>query len=82
MPVKRRVSKRRVSPQAEAEAWRVFWETGWDFFGDAAKFTGLTEPVNIWPPEDRGPAEAAWKAASEDAWRRVGHLHEGERYAG
>lgn len=76
MPVKRRTSKRRASPAAEAAAWSNYWECGFDFFGEAAALTGLVEPVNVWPPEDRPAAARKWDAASADAWKRVGHLQE------
>ena len=76
MPVKRRVDKRRLAPEAEAEAWRDYFESGYDFFGAAAEACGLVEPVNVWPPEDRPAAQNAWDAAAADAWRRIGHLLE------
>lgn len=81
MPVKRRSSKRRIAPEAEATAWFNYWQTGFDFFNEAAELTGLVEPVNVWPPADRPAAEAAWKAASEAAWQRAGHLIEIEQEA-
>jgi hypothetical protein len=74
MPVKRRISKRRVTPEQEAAAWRDYFEAGFDFFGDAAEMCGLPEPVNVWPPEAREEARQRWKAAADAAWARVGHL--------
>src|SRR5690606_18857614 len=76
MPVKRRSSKRRIAPEAEATAWFNYWQTGFDFFGEAAALTGLPEPVNVWPPAARPAAASAWDAASEAAWQRAGHLIE------
>jgi len=81
MPPKRRTSKRRIDPAAEAEAWRAVWLFGFDFFGEAAALTGLPEPVNVWPPAARPAAASAWDAASEAAWQRAGHLIEIEQEA-
>jgi hypothetical protein len=82
MPVKRRMSKRRRSPEAEAEAWSTYWRTGYDFFGEASAMSGLTEPSLVWPPEAQDAARQAWEAASEAAWKRCGHLFERKRHAG
>jgi hypothetical protein len=60
MPVKRRASKRRVDPMAEAWAWATAFHCKHDFFGDLAEF-GLTE-------------DKAILAAMPDAWRRLGGL--------
>ena len=81
MPIKRRNGKRRASPIVEASAWGEVFSAGHDFFSEAADFTGLTEPVHVWPPEARADAEKAWVAAAADAWRRVGavylhHVHD------
>lgn len=82
MPVKRRLDKRRLSPDAEEAIWRTYWCSGFDFFGDVADLTGLVEPANVWPIDSREAAQSEWTAASDDAWQRVGHLFEGERHAG
>lgn len=79
MPRKRRTAKRKFDAYAEAAAWSDVWETGYDFFGDAADFCGLTEPINVHPPEARPAAEAAWRAASDAAWARSGHLFTGRQ---
>jgi hypothetical protein len=72
MPVKRRASKRRLSPEAELEAWRCLFETGCDFFGDAAELTGLLEPVHVRFDDQRAEAERRWREAAQDAWHRLG----------
>ena len=65
MPVKRRGSKRRLDPIAEARAWACAFQSQFDFFGDLEEF-GLTD--------DRAVLEAM-----PDAWRRLGRvvLHNG-----
>ena len=74
MPAKRRKTKRRVTPEAEAMAWATYWECGYDFFGEAAELCGLPEPTTIWPLEARAEAERKWEAGSNEARQRVGHL--------
>jgi hypothetical protein len=59
MPVKRRVSKRRLSPEDEMKAWSELFDVGYDFFQDL-ELLGLSE------------REA--RAAAPEAWRRLGHL--------
>ena len=61
MPAKRRHSKRRVGPLAEAEAWTATFAGGWDIFGDL-KAHGLDTPEAI-------------RAAAPGAWRRFGRLY-------
>ncbi len=60
MPVKRRISKRRVSPDAEVEAWATAFATGWDFFGDLKPF-GLETYDQI-------------REAAPEAWKRLGRI--------
>lgn len=62
MPVKRRASRRRISAGAEAEAWFTYWETGCDFFGEAADLCGAAE------------GSPTFLAASDEAWQRLAHL--------
>ena len=75
MPVRKRRSKRRVDPLAEAQAWSCYFATGWDFFEEAGELTGMIEPVHVWPPEGRPEAEREWLATARDAWRRLGRLY-------
>lgn len=75
MPVRRRKSKRRVNPATEAEAWACVFQTGHDFFGEAADLCGVPEPGSVWPPEARAEAQGPWTAAARAAWGRVGRLY-------
>lgn len=72
MPVKRRVSKRRhLSPEAELDAWRETFSSGFDFFdllplgleGDARFALGREKPA---------PGDAEVLAAVREAWARLG----------
>ena len=58
MPVKRRNAKRRLSAEAELEAWADMFESGYDFFGDLNVFDIMTD--------------AEGRAAAAEAWRRLG----------
>jgi len=58
MPVKKRATKRRLDPVAEAQLWATMFTTGWDFFGDL-KDVGIDD------------TDAA-RTAAPDAWRRLG----------
>lgn len=60
MPVRRRSSKRRADPIAEAEAWACAFHCQFDFFGDL-KEIGLAD-------------QAAVDAAMPEAWSRVGRI--------
>jgi hypothetical protein len=58
MPVKRRIAKLRITPEAELKAWRCFFKTGHDFFDDL---------------KDVGYAsEAEMLAAAPEVWSRLG----------
>lgn len=86
MPVKRRATKRRLSPEAELDAWRSVFESGHDFFGDASALAGIAEPVWL-DPADRAEGERVWREAAQQAWRRLGaaflatYAGEGEPWA-
>lgn len=58
MPVKRRITKRRITPEAEIKAWSMMFESGHDFFHELRDF-GIDSD------------EAARKAAPK-AWMRLG----------
>ena len=60
MPVKRKRSKRRVDPVAEAEAWATAFASGHDFFNDLAPF---------------GIEGAAIREAMPEAWSRLGKIY-------
>ncbi len=60
MAAKRRNPKRRLTPDAELEAWEMVFASGWDFFDDVGRL-GV-------PMEDHRPD----RAAAEDAWNRLG----------
>lgn len=72
MPIKRRIEKRRLSPEAECAAWHDVFQSGFDFFGDAAELTGLREPIHFGDLEAREEAREPWLAAARDAWTRHG----------
>jgi hypothetical protein len=58
MPVKRHIAKRRISPEAELEAWEMMFSSGYDFF---------------YALEELGYAsEAEARAAAPEAWARLG----------
>jgi hypothetical protein len=72
MPVKRRASKRRrLSPEAELEAWRETFCSGFDFFdllplgleGDAAFALDREKPA---------PGDVEVLVAAREAWARLG----------
>jgi hypothetical protein len=73
LPVKRKNGPRRRDDTAELEAWESFFAGGHDFFGTAADFAGLTEPLRV-EPKGRAEANRAWMAAALAAWGRVGAL--------
>ena len=60
MPAKRRLSKRRLDPVAEATAWACAFHCRHDFFSDLAEF-GLHD-------------DAAVLEAMPEAWRRLGRI--------
>ena len=60
MPVKRRKSKRRMSPIAEAEAWAMAFRSGHDFLCDLDTF-GLETDKQV-------------TAAMPEAWARLGRI--------
>ena len=70
MPRKLRTPKQRYDAKAELEAWSMTFESSHDYFRE----TGFLEAVHVWPPEDRPPAERAFRAAAHAAWLRVGAL--------
>jgi hypothetical protein len=72
MPVKRRVAKRRFSPEDELAAWHEVFDVGCDFFGEAAQVAGLRDPSGIVPRDEVEEVQAAWLAATRDAWARLG----------
>jgi hypothetical protein len=74
MPVKRRHTKRRMTPEAELDAWRDVFDSGFDLFGDAEELTGLVEPCHIRFDADRAEGERLWREAASDAWARLGGL--------
>jgi hypothetical protein len=58
VPVKRRIAKRRISPEAELKAWRMFFKSGYDYFDDL---------------KDLGyRSEAEMLAAAPQVWARLG----------
>jgi hypothetical protein len=61
MPVKRRLAKRRISPEAETAAWADLFSTGHDYFCDL-------EPFGF----PGGDSDRAARQAARDAWRRFG----------
>ncbi len=65
MPVKRRISKRRVSPDVEVEAWATLFATGHDFFCDLKEWGFVRESF--------APGTAA-RAAAPEAWARLGRI--------
>jgi hypothetical protein len=69
MPVKRRIGKRRLTPEIELQAWRFVFRTGYDWLGD---LTALG--FERWPNSER-----EIRAAAPDAWRRLGRTYL-ERY--
>lgn len=74
MPVKRRVAKRRLTQEAELQAWRDTFSTGYDFFGDLADI-GVVHPVGARIPiAEREAVEEKFYAAAADAWKRLGAL--------
>lgn len=62
MPVKRRLSKRKLSTAAELAAWSELFTTGYDFFDDL-------EPFGFPHIHD---ADRAARAAAPEAWSRLG----------
>jgi hypothetical protein len=72
MPLKRRTWKRRLDAHAEVAIWYNLFTAGFDFFGEAAEHTGLTEPPRLPPGKERQEGEEAWLAAAEETWRRLG----------
>ena len=85
MPVKRRIEKRRIDPQAELKIWANVFGHGCDWFSEVADHTGLTEPVHVRWDHERAQAEVLWRAASEEAWARLGERylpsHDGDEMA-
>jgi hypothetical protein len=65
MPVKRRLSKRRLGDTAEAEAWSELFQCGDDFFGDL-------EPLGFHSTRDGGRAA---RSAAAEAWDRLGAFY-------
>ncbi len=65
MPRRHRQAKRRVAPEAEAEAWATLFATGYDFFG-ALKEWGFERELFA-------PGTAA-RAAAPEAWARLGRI--------
>ena len=72
MPVKRRIEKRRLDPEAELEIWSSVFGAGCDFFGEAAEHTGLLEPVRADMGRARDEAAVSWLAAAGEVWGRLG----------
>ena len=68
MPRKLRAAKERYDAEAEVERWSMMFECGADYFRES----GVTLPLDIWPPEDRPPFERALREAARAAWQRVG----------
>ena len=58
MPVKRRTSKRRASPQLEYEAWEPVFDSGYDFFDELPEI-GIETDNYSRPPLDL--ARCAWQ---------------------
>jgi hypothetical protein len=58
MPVKRRIRKLRITPEAELQAWKVMFETGADYFHELRDF-GLAD-------------DKAARRAAPKAWKRLG----------
>jgi hypothetical protein len=63
MPVKRRVSKRRITPEAELQIWAAVFEWGTDYFHDLGAL-GLADS-----PAARKEAREAWKRLGADFMR-------------
>ena len=73
MPVKRRRQKRRHSPAAEMEAWRMTFRTGSDFLGDL-------QDIGI---RELDMSREDFCTAAAEAWSRLGatYLAEPDREA-
>ncbi len=65
MPRRQRQAKRRVSPEAEVEAWATLFATGHDFFSDLKEWGFEIELFD--------PGTAA-RAAAPEAWKRLGRM--------
>lgn len=65
MPVKRRQTKRRMDPRAEAQAWEMVFTCGYDFFGELQRFGIDLRCAKL---------NEETLAVANEAWSRLGHI--------
>lgn len=75
MPRKQRHGKRRISPEAELEAWSQVFDCGHDFFGELADILDLGQQA----PPNSIEYDKASRIEAETAWPRLGAAYL-ERY--
>jgi hypothetical protein len=77
VPVKRRTGKRRLSTEAEVDAWSEAFSAGCDFLGTLAAIGIEIKATRVWrdpqyPAMEHSNYDDVFRAEAKRAWRKLG----------